>query len=63
MEMSLEHKISLNKLLRNYEGNNSFLVSLQKQLKSKKTNKIDFNGKSIKVLSDKQYQAAESILK
>ena len=55
-------KIELNKKLKNYTGVNSFLLSLQKQLKSKKINKVDFNGKMIKVLSDKQYSVAKELL-
>jgi Mor family transcriptional regulator len=63
MEMDIEQKITINKLLRKYDGGNTFLLSLQKQLKSTKANKVEFNGKQIKVLSDKQYITAQSILK
>jgi len=63
MEMDIEQKIIINKLLRKYDGGNTFLLSLQKQLKSTKANKVEFNGKQIKVLSDKQYITAQSILK
>jgi len=61
--MDIEQKITINKLLRKYDGGNTFLLSLQKQLKSTKANKVEFNGKQIKVLSDKQYITAQSILK
>lgn len=63
MELDIEKKIILNKLLRKYDGNNTFILSLQRQLKSTKVSKIEFKGKFIKILTDKQYQAAESILK
>lgn len=62
MEITMEEKIELNKKLKNYDGNNSFLISLQKQLKSTKSNKIEFNGRQIKVLSDKQYDVAKQLL-
>jgi hypothetical protein len=62
MELDIDQKIDLNKLLRKYEGTNSFLISLQKQLKSTKANKVEVNGKQVKILSDKQYMAAKSIL-
>lgn len=61
--MELQEKIDLNKQLRAYKGDNSFVISLQKQLKtSKYLEKVEFNGKMVKVLSDKQYQAAKSAL-
>ena len=63
MEMDIEQKIIINKLLRKYDGGNTFLLSLQKQLKSTKANKVEFKGKQVKVLSDKQYITAQSILK
>jgi len=63
MELSIDQKITINKMLRSYDGTNSFLASLQKQLKSTKANKVEFKGKMVKVLSDKQYVAAKSILK
>ena len=57
--MTIEEKIELNKKIRKYDGSNSFVVSLQKQLKtSKYLSKEEFNGKEIKVLSEKQYEAA-----
>lgn len=61
--MDILEKIELNKQLRSYKGDNSFVVSLQKQLKtSKYLDKVEFNGKMIKVLSEKQYLAAKSAL-
>jgi hypothetical protein len=57
--MTIEEKIELNKKIRKYDGSNSFVVSLQKQLKTNKyLTKEEFNGKEIKVLSEKQYEAA-----
>ena len=59
--MTIEEKIELNKKIRKYDGSNSFVVSLQKQLKTNKyLTKEEFNGKEIKVLSEKQYDAAKS---
>jgi hypothetical protein len=59
--MNIEEKIELNKQIRKYEGTNSFLLSLQKILKtSKYLSKEENNGKSVKVLSEKQYEAAKS---
>ena len=57
--MTIEEKIELNKKIRKYDGSNPFVISLQKQLKtSKYLSKEEFNGKEIKVLSEKQYEAA-----
>jgi hypothetical protein len=59
--MTIEEKIELNKKIKKYEGSNPFVISLQKQLKtSKYLPKEDFKGKSVKVLSEKQYDAAKS---
>ena len=61
--MELNEKIELNKQIRQYKGTNTFVLSLQKQLKtSKYLQKIDVGGKSIKVLSDKQYESVKSAL-
>lgn len=61
--MDIVEKIELNKKLRQYKGDNSFVISLQKQLKtSKYLDKIEVEGKMIKILSDKQYLAAKSAL-
>lgn len=59
--MTIEEKIEINKRIRKYEGSNPFLLSLQKQLKtSKYVKKEEFGGKQVKVLSEKQYEAALS---
>ena len=61
--MSIEEKVEVNKSIKKYEGINSFLLSLQKQLKTNKNlTKEDFNGKSVKVLSDKQYEVAKKLI-
>jgi hypothetical protein len=61
--MSIEEKIELNKKIRQYDGGNSFILSLQKQLKTNtKLIKEDFNGRPTKVLSDRQYDVAKSLL-
>ncbi len=58
----MEEKIDLNKKIRGYNGTNSFLLSLQKQLKSTKVNKVLIGNKTHKVLSDKQYEVAKNLL-
>jgi hypothetical protein len=61
--MDISEKIELNKQLRAYKGDNSFVLSLQKQLKtSKYLEKVEVNGKMVKILSEKQYLAAKSAL-
>ena len=61
--MELEQKIELNKQIRKYTGSNSFVLSLQKQLKTNKyLSKVEYKGKEVKILSDKQYEAAISSL-
>ena len=59
--MELHEKLQLNKQIRKYEGENSFLLSLKKNLASKWCNKIEVDGKSHKVLSDRQYEVAKSL--
>ena len=57
--MELEQKIELNKQIRKYTGSNTFVLSLQKQLKTNKyLSKVEWKGKEVKILSDKQYEAA-----
>jgi hypothetical protein len=61
--MELAEKIEINKKLRSYKGDNSFVLSLQKQLKtSKYLQKVEFGGRMVKILSDKQYESAKSTL-
>ena len=62
---TIEEKIELNKKIKEYTGSNSFLISLQKQLKTSKTLDKEVNGKGklVKVLSEKQYSVAKSLLK
>jgi len=61
--MELEQKIELNKQIRKYTGSNSFVLSLQKQLKTNKyLSKVEYKGREVKILSDKQYEAAISSL-
>ena len=61
--MELEQKIELNKQIRKYTGSNTFVISLQKQLKTNKyLSKVEWKGREVKILSDKQYQAAISSL-
>lgn len=61
--MEIEKKIEINKVIRGYKGNNSFILSLQKQLKTNKfLDKVENKGRLIKIFSDKQYDVAISIL-
>ena len=61
--MELNEKLELNKQIRSYKGDNSFVLSIQKQLKtSKYIQKIDVDGKQVKILSDNQYEAIKNAL-
>jgi hypothetical protein len=61
--MEITEKIELNKKIRKYSGDNSFILSLQKQLKTNKNlQKVEVGKKLVKVLSDKQYEVTKSIL-
>lgn len=61
--MTTEEKNELNKKIRSYQGDNSFMISLQKQLKSNKyLKKEELDKRMIKVLSDKQYDAAKGLI-
>lgn len=61
--MELEEKLELNKQIRAYKGDNSFILSLQKQLKtSKYLERVEVGKRKVKILSDKQYEAAKSAL-
>ena len=61
--MTIEEKIQMNKVLRKYEGDNTFALSLKKQLKSSKyLNKETFNNKQVRVLSEKQYESVKSLI-
>lgn len=59
--MDIQDKIELNKKIRKYEGSNGFLLSLQKTLKAGKfVERVEHDGKTVKILTDKQYEAAKS---
>jgi|TARA_B100000767_G_scaffold243626_1_gene241405 hypothetical protein len=61
--MNIEEKVELNKLIRKYTGSNSFVLSLQKQLKNSKTLLKELYGKRmVKVLSNSQYESVKSAL-
>lgn len=60
--MELQEKIELNKKIRNYQGDNSFINSLKTNLASKWCQKVQVGNKNLKILSDKQYESAKSIL-
>ena len=60
--MEIKDIIELNKKIRSYDGSNTFILSLQKQLKSNKSKKVEVDGKTIKTLSERQYEVAKSIL-
>ncbi len=61
--MEIEEKLNINKRIRNYKGTNSFVISLQKQLKtSKYLAKVEVGKRVYKTLSDKQYEAVKSLV-
>jgi hypothetical protein len=61
--MTIQEKLDLNKKIRNFNGTNSFVLSLQKQLKnSKYLSKVEVGKKSYKILSDKQYEAVGNLI-
>jgi len=60
--MTIEEKIELNKAIKKYEGDNSFMLSLKKSLASKYCKKESLGNKEYKVLSEKQYLAAKGTL-
>jgi len=60
--MTIEEKIELNKAIKKYEGDNSFMLSLKKSLSSKYCKKESLGSKEYKVLSEKQYLAAKDTL-
>jgi len=61
--METSEKVELNKKIKSYTGDNSFITSLQKQLKSNKyLQKVEFGNRMVKILSDKQYEAAKGII-
>ena len=58
--MDIKDKLELNKRIRKYEGSNGFLLSLQKTLKAGKfVERLEHEGKKVKLLTDKQYEAAK----
>lgn len=61
--MTTKEKNELNKKIRGYKGDNSFIISLKKQLKSNKyLEKEQLGKRMIKVLSDKQYKSTKGII-
>lgn len=61
--MNIEEKVEINKKIRSYDGDNTFIKSLQKQLKTNtKLAKEEFKGKNVKILSDRQYSVAINLL-
>lgn len=60
--MEISKKLELNKKIRKYEGDNQFILSLQRQLRSKWCDKVKVGNKMMKILSEKQYMAAEQSL-
>lgn len=62
--MNLSEKINLNKEIREYDGDNSFILSLKKELRTNKYLKKEKDGnRNVRVLSDRQYDVFESMLK
>ncbi len=61
--MNTEDKNKINKQIRAYNGGNSFVISLKKQLKTNKyLLKEELGKRKIKVLSDKQYEVVIGLL-
>jgi len=61
--MEITEKIEINKKIRKYSGTNTFLLSLQKQLKTNKNlEKVEVGKKMVKILSDKQYEVVKTII-
>lgn len=60
--MELHEKIKLNKEIKSYEGYNTFINSLKKNLTTTKLRESNESGRSFKVLSEKQYESAKRIL-
>ncbi len=58
-----DEKIKINALIKQYKGDNAFLLSLKKRLNSKYVTKIEYNGKLVSTLSDSQYEFAKVALK
>lgn len=56
--MTIEGKLSINKKLRGYKGQNQFLLSLKKSLSGKYCQRVQVGNKTYKVLSEKQYNSA-----
>lgn len=57
--MTDQEKLDLNKKIREYEGDNYFIKSLQKSLRGKYCQRIKVGNRTYKILSDKQYEAAK----
>lgn len=53
--------IKINKMIRKYSGDNTFIISLCKQLKNKYVKKTEIDGKVVSCLSENQYKVAKSI--
>lgn len=60
--MNEEKILELNKKIRGYDGDNPFIISLQRNLKSKYTKTFEYNNRKYKRLSDRQYEVAKTIL-
>jgi len=58
--MEDEERIELNKKIRAYDGDNAFLKSLKRSFNSKYVQKIKVGNRTIKILSDRQYEAAKT---
>lgn len=60
--MDTLEKIKLNKDIKDYVGTNTFILSLKKQLSTTKLRESVEGKRPVKVLSEKQYDAAKRIL-
>jgi hypothetical protein len=59
--MEISEKIELNKKIRKYSGDNSFILSLKRNLKSTKNFFMD-GDKKVKILSDRQYEVFKELI-
>jgi hypothetical protein len=59
--MEASEKIELNKKIRKYSGDNSFILSLKRNLKSTKNFFMD-GDKKVKILSDRQYEVFKELI-
>jgi hypothetical protein len=60
--MTAEEKILINKQIRAYQGQNTFIDSLKLALRGNRLKKTTIGNRSFKILSDRQYEVARQIM-